>query len=55
MYGNLCTEFYDIDKKFSPPDEIAFYKRFLDKKNLILEPTWVKISTGRTAQYLAIA
>src|SRR3990167_4727369 len=38
MYGALCTEFYDIDKTFSPPDEVAFYKQFLDKKNIILEP-----------------
>jgi SAM-dependent methyltransferase len=38
MYGNLCTEFYDIDKPFSDSEEINFYKQFLDKNQLILEP-----------------
>jgi len=38
MYDSLCTEFYNADKKFSSPDEIAFYKKFLDKDDLILEP-----------------
>ncbi len=38
MYGSLCTEFYDADKKFSPPDEMNYYKKFLNKDDLILEP-----------------
>lgn len=38
MYGDLCTEFYDIDKPFATSDEIDFYKQFLDKDKLILEP-----------------
>lgn len=38
MYQTLCTEFYDIDKRFAEADEIDFYKQFLDKNKLILEP-----------------
>ena len=38
MYQTVCTEFYDIDKRFSEADEIDFYKQFLDKDKLILEP-----------------
>lgn len=38
MYQTLCTEFYDIDKCFAEADEIDFYKQFLDKDRLILEP-----------------
>lgn len=38
MYQTLCTEFYDIDKRFAEADEIDFYKQFLDKDKLILEP-----------------
>lgn len=38
MYGNLCTEFYDLDKKFAPKDEIDFYTQFINKNDLILEP-----------------
>ncbi len=39
MYGTLCTEFYDADKKFAGADEIHFYSSFFDKKeSLILEP-----------------
>ncbi len=38
MYQSLCTEFYDLDKKFSLSDEINFYKQFLDKEMLVLEP-----------------
>jgi SAM-dependent methyltransferase len=38
MYGSVCAEFYDADKKFAPLDEINFYQQFLAKKDLILEP-----------------
>jgi SAM-dependent methyltransferase len=38
MYQKLCTEFYDLDKKFADQDEIDFYKQFLNKDDLILEP-----------------
>lgn len=38
MYGSLCTEFYDADKKFSTPDEVNYYKKFLNKNDFILEP-----------------
>jgi len=38
MYGALCTEFYDVDKKFATTEEIDFYKSIFDKSNLILEP-----------------
>jgi SAM-dependent methyltransferase len=38
MYQALCTEFYDIDKCFAEADEVNFYKQFLDKDKLILEP-----------------
>jgi 2-polyprenyl-3-methyl-5-hydroxy-6-metoxy-1,4-benzoquinol methylase len=38
MYGTLCTEFYDADKKFATSDEINFYKSIFDKNTLLLEP-----------------
>lgn len=38
MYQAVCTEFYDIDKRFAEADELNFYKQFLDKSKLILEP-----------------
>lgn len=38
MYGTLCTEFYDADKKFAPQDEIDFYQSIFKKDDLILEP-----------------
>ncbi len=38
MYQALCTEFYDADKKFADEDEINFYKKFLKKNDVILEP-----------------
>src|SRR5260221_7048799 len=38
MYQTLCTEFYDIDKRFAEADEVEFYKQFLEKDKLILEP-----------------
>ncbi|MDP1724852.1 MAG: class I SAM-dependent methyltransferase [Alphaproteobacteria bacterium] len=37
MYDTLCTEFYDIDKKFAPSDEVLFYKQFMNKNDLSLE------------------
>src|ERR1700722_5256057 len=38
MYGTLCTEFYDADKKMAPPDEVDFYKTLFKTADLILEP-----------------
>lgn len=38
MYGSLCTEFYDADKKFCSSDELDVYKTMLDKTDIILEP-----------------
>lgn len=38
MYAQLCTEFYDIDKKFADQEEINFYTQFIKKTDLILEP-----------------
>lgn len=38
MYGPLCTEFYDADKRFAAQEEVAFYKQILNKNELILEP-----------------
>lgn len=38
MYGTLCTEFYNADKKFAGTDEVNFYSSFFGKKNsLVLE------------------
>lgn len=38
MYGTLCTEFYDADKKFADDAELDFYSSILSKDDLILEP-----------------
>ena len=38
MYGPLCAEFYDADKQFATPGEVAFYKSIFKKGDLILEP-----------------
>lgn len=38
MYGNLCTEFYDADKKFATQEEIDFYKSIFKISHRILEP-----------------
>ena len=38
MYGPLCAEFYDADKQFATPDEVAFYESIFKKGDLILEP-----------------
>lgn len=38
MYGTLCTQFYDADKKFAPQIEIDFYKSIFHKNHLLLEP-----------------
>jgi len=38
MYGQLCTEFYDADKNFSPNDEVSFYLHIFSKNDLVLEP-----------------
>ncbi len=38
MYGSLCTEFYDADKKFATSEEVNFYKSLFKKSDLLLEP-----------------
>lgn len=38
MYGTLCTEFYNADKKFATQDEVDFYKSLFNRSDLILEP-----------------
>jgi SAM-dependent methyltransferase len=38
MYEKLCTEVYDMDKKFAESDEINFYEKFISMNDLILEP-----------------
>ena len=38
MYHKLCTEFYDIDKKFASSNEVNFYTQYIRKNDLILEP-----------------
>lgn len=40
----MCTEFYDIDKKFASPEEVNFYQQFFHQDDLILEPM---CGTGR--------
>ena len=38
-YGNLCTEFYDIDKPEAPPDAFDFYLAEAERaRGAILEP-----------------
>jgi SAM-dependent methyltransferase len=37
-YGQLCTEFYDEDKKFSSDDELKLYRSLFEKGDLLLEP-----------------
>jgi len=38
MYGQLCTEFYDADKKFATEEELNFYKSIFNIDHRILEP-----------------
>lgn len=38
MYGKLCTEFYDADKKFAEEGELNLYKDLFSKNDSILEP-----------------
>lgn len=38
MYGSLCTEFYDVDKKFANDDELELYIKEFSKADRILEP-----------------
>lgn len=38
MYGKLCTEFYDADKKFATQEEIDFYKSIFKINHRLLEP-----------------
>lgn len=38
MYGKLCTEFYDADKKFATQEEVDFYKSLFATSELLLEP-----------------
>ena len=38
MYRQLCSEFYDADKKYASSEEVDFYQKFFNKDALILEP-----------------
>lgn len=38
MYGQLCAEFYDADKKFATNNELKLYKELFSKNDSILEP-----------------
>src|SRR3989338_2099362 len=38
MYGQLCTEFYDADKKFASLEELQWYQELFSKNDRILEP-----------------
>lgn len=38
MYGNLCTEFYDADKKFATHDELALYQEIFSPGQVLFEP-----------------
>lgn len=38
MYGQLCTEFYDADKKFANADELALYQELFSKDQVLFEP-----------------
>jgi len=38
MYGSLCAEFYDLDKRFASQTEVSFYKQLLNPEALVLEP-----------------
>ncbi len=38
MYGKLCTEFYDADKKFAKEHELNLYKELFSKDDTIIEP-----------------
>lgn len=38
MYGKLCTQFYDADKKYATAEEVNFYKDIFNKNDLLLEP-----------------
>lgn len=44
MYGKLCTEFYNADKKFASDEEIKLYEKIFSKDSLLLEPM---CGTGR--------
>ncbi len=38
MYGQLCAEFYDADKKFASTEELQLYKEVFIHKDLLFEP-----------------
>ena len=38
MYGKLCTEFYDADKKFATADELALYQEIFTDQQVLFEP-----------------
>lgn len=38
MYGQLCAEFYDADKKFASPYELQLYQEVFIHKDLLFEP-----------------
>lgn len=38
MYGKLCTEFYNADKKFASPEELQLYLELFSSQDLLFEP-----------------
>jgi SAM-dependent methyltransferase len=38
MYGKLCTEFYDADKKFATEDELSLYQEIFSDDQVLFEP-----------------
>ncbi len=38
MYGQLCAEFYDADKKFASAEELQLYQEIFTYKDLLFEP-----------------
>ena len=38
MYRKICAEFYDSDKQLASEDELALYKKYFSKNELLLEP-----------------
>lgn len=38
FYGNLCSQFYDLDKPFPEEEELCFYLSLVEKEMNILEP-----------------
>lgn len=38
MYEQLCTEFYNADKKFASGDELKLYQELFSKEDILFEP-----------------